>query len=68
MVGGSELIEAFYNEGFIDEFIVTLFPKILGSGVPLKTLHKAIKKDELIKKKSTDYGQGVLQEHYLVKK
>ena len=67
MVGGSELIEAFYKEGFIDEFIVTAFSAVLGDGIPLKSLENALKRDELIKIKTTDYGQGVIQEYYLVK-
>lgn len=67
MVGGSELIEAFYNEGRINEFIVTVFPNVLNKGVPLKTLEKALKADKLINVKSIDYGRGVSQEYYLVK-
>lgn len=67
MIGGSELIEAFYQEGFIDEFIVTLFPKVLEKGIPLKALENALKNEELIKSRSQDYGAGVIQEHYLVK-
>lgn len=67
MVGGSELIEAFYNKGFVDEFIVTVFPKILKAGIPFKTLQKALKADELSREKSIDYGSGVYQEYYTLK-
>lgn len=68
MVGGSELIEAFYDQGFVDEFIVTVFPKVLKAGIPFKTLQNALKADELIREKSIDYGSGVYQEHYKLKK
>ena len=67
MVGGSELIEAFYAQGKIDEFIVTVFPNILKNGIPLKTLRDALKRDELIKLHSIDFGDGVFQEHYIRK-
>jgi len=68
MVGGSELIEAFYDNGFLDEFIVTVFPKVLKEGIPFKTLKNALKADQLIREKSIDYGSGVYQEHYKLKK
>ncbi|HEV8051734.1 MAG TPA: dihydrofolate reductase family protein [Parachlamydiaceae bacterium] len=67
MVGGSELIEAFYTQGRIDEFIVTVFPKVLKKGIPLMTLTEALQRDELIKLNSTDFGDGVLQVHYIQK-
>lgn len=67
MVGGAELIEAFYTQGRIDEFIVTVFPNVLKNGIPLKTLRNALQKDELIKMHSTDFGDGVLQDHYIRK-
>ncbi len=34
MVGGADLIEAFYTKGRIDEFIITVFPCVLGKGIP----------------------------------
>lgn len=68
MVGGSELIEAFYGQGFVDEFIVTVFPNVLKSGIPFNTLQNALKADELVREKSIDYGSGVYQEHYKLKK
>ncbi len=67
MVGGSELIDAFYTQGRIDEFIVTIFPNVLKKGVQLKTLKDALKKDELINLHSTDFGSGVFQDHYIMK-
>lgn len=67
MVGGAELIEAFYSQGRIDEFILTVFPKVLENGISLKTLKDALQKDELIKLHSTDFGDGVFQDHYIKK-
>lgn len=35
LVGGSELTAAFLKGGFIDEFIISVVPVILGDGIPL---------------------------------
>ncbi|MFY4775367.1 dihydrofolate reductase family protein [Metabacillus sp. RGM 3146] len=35
MVGGSDLLDSFMKEKLIDEFIITITPHILGSGIPL---------------------------------
>ncbi|KGR74386.1 dihydrofolate reductase family protein [Ureibacillus sinduriensis] len=35
LVGGGELLQAFIQEEMVDEFIVTIAPTILGSGIPL---------------------------------
>ena len=35
MVGGGELLREFFKNNLIDEYIVTITPHILGSGVPL---------------------------------
>lgn len=67
IVGGAELVEAFYSQGRIDEFILTVFPKVLKSGIPLKTLKDALERDELTKLHSIDFGDGVLQDHYIRK-
>jgi dihydrofolate reductase len=64
LVGGSELINAFYKQGRIDEFIITVFPKVLNNGIPLDTLKNALLKDELVQMQSIEYGDGVLQNHY----
>lgn len=68
MVGGAELIEAFYREGRIDEYIITVFPNVLKKGISLKALKDALQKDELIKLPSIDFGDGVFQDHYIRKK
>lgn len=67
LVGGSDLIEAFYQKGRIDEFIVTVFPKVLGKGIPLKTLSDALQREELTKVDSIDFASGVFQENYTKK-
>lgn len=67
LVGGSELIEAFYRLGRIDEFIITIFPAILTKGIPLNTVQDALSRHELVKLASTNFGSGVLQDHYATK-
>lgn len=67
LVGGSELIDAFYAQGRIDEFIVTAFPSVLKKGIPLKTLSDALQKGELTKVHSIDFGSGVSQDNYMKK-
>ena len=67
MVGGAELIEAFYQQGRIDEFIITVFPNVLENGIPLNTLEIALEKGDLVKLHSIDYGSGVSQDHYILK-
>lgn len=67
IVGGSQLIDAFYTQGRIDEFIVTVFPAILKKGIPLQTLNDALSKHELIHGRSIDYGSGVFQNYYMGK-
>lgn len=35
LLGGSKLIESFQNDDLIDEYIITIIPIIIGSGIPL---------------------------------
>ena len=35
LLGGSKLIESFQNENLIDEYIITIIPVIIGTGIPL---------------------------------
>ena len=37
MVGGGAILDAFLQERLIDEWIITLTPHLLGSGIPLFT-------------------------------
>ncbi len=64
IVGGAELIDAFHVQGRIDEFIVTVFPAVLKSGIPLRTVKDGLEGDELIKLHSTVFGGEVFQNHY----
>jgi dihydrofolate reductase len=41
-VGGSEIIYAFLKHGLIDEFILSIHPVILGSGIPLIVRDRAL--------------------------
>lgn len=66
LVGGSELIEAFYQQGRIDEFIITVFPAVLKDGIALTTVENALKKDELVKLNTIDFSGGVRQDHYIM--
>ncbi|CAG9623230.1 dihydrofolate reductase family protein [Sutcliffiella rhizosphaerae] len=55
IVGGGELLHYFINENLIDEYIITVAPTILGSGIPLfKESEKQIKLELLGIK---NYGQ-----------
>lgn len=64
LVGVSELIEAFYTQGRIDDFIVTVFPNEVGKGIPLSALRGGLEQNEIAKLQSADYGSGVFQNHY----
>jgi dihydrofolate reductase len=35
LVGGGNVISSFINKGLVDEYIITIIPIILGSGIPL---------------------------------
>ena len=47
-MGGSEIITALLNAGLVDEFVVSIHPIILGSGIPL---FAGIKKQQRLKLK-----------------
>lgn len=65
MVGGAGILDAFVKEKLIDEYMITVSPHILGSGVPLfKNNNPEI---DLILVDTKRYGQFV-QSHYMVKK
>ncbi|QDQ02933.1 dihydrofolate reductase [Lysinibacillus fusiformis] len=65
MVGGAGILDAFMKENLIDEYIITITPHILGTGIPLfKEKNPQI---ELILINTKRYGQMV-QLHYKVKK
>ncbi len=48
LIGGSKVIDLFMQNYMIDEYIITIIPTILGSGIPLfntQTHIKSLKKD-----------------------
>ncbi|MDM5232807.1 dihydrofolate reductase family protein [Lysinibacillus pakistanensis] len=64
MIGGAGILDAFIKENLIDEYIITVTPHILGSGIPLfKVKNPQI---DLILIDTKRYGQFV-QMHYKVK-
>lgn len=65
MVGGGELLDAFLQERLIDEWIITITPHLLGSGIPLFKSPRPFENLRLLETKR--YGQMV-QLHYEVKK
>ena len=66
LVGGSDIISIFLNNGLLDEVIIYQHPVILGRGIPL---FKKIKKDVKLKfVKSRIYKSGLVQLNYEVLK
>jgi dihydrofolate reductase len=62
MMGGSEIIGAFLDEGEIDEFSIHVIPIFIGDGIPLmKPQHRSIPLKLLSTKKFAD---GVVHLHY----
>ena len=65
LVGGSEIVSVFLNEGLIDETIVSIHPVILGEGIPLfKNVQKEV---WLSLQKSVSFDSGLVQIHYTVR-
>jgi dihydrofolate reductase len=62
LVGGAELVAAFLDAGYIDEFIIHVVPKFIGAGIPLiHPRHRAI---PLTLLSSRAYSDGVVRLHY----
>jgi len=62
LVGGAQLITAFYTQGLINRYILTIVPKTLGSGT---SLPKPIWHEENMRKYDTQhYFDGVVQHYY----
>jgi dihydrofolate reductase len=62
LVGGANLINQFLQDNLIDEFIITIIPTFLGSGIPLFIENNIESQLKLLKMKS--YDSGVVQLHY----
>lgn len=66
MMGGSEIIASFLDEGEIDEFSMNLIPIFIGEGIPLiKPQHRSVPLKLLATRKFSD---GVVHLHYRVVK
>jgi dihydrofolate reductase len=59
LVGGAALISSFLNQNLIDEFILTLVPRLLGKGIPLCPELNSIYKLQLLEHKA--FKDGVVQ-------
>ncbi|MEH6945040.1 dihydrofolate reductase family protein [Bacillus sp. JJ722] len=64
MVGGASILDAFIKENLIDEYIITITPHILGSGIPLFTEKNP--QIDLILEDTKRFGQFI-QLYYKVK-
>ena len=65
LVGGSELVSAFFNYNFVDEIILSIIPVVLGKGIPLfKNINKETKLELM---KTTEYD-GLVELRYKVLK
>lgn len=66
MMGGSEIIAAFLDQGEIDQFSIHMIPVFIGQGIPLiKPQHRSIPLQLLATKRFSD---GVVHLHYRVMK
>jgi len=62
LVGGGQLVTSFAAKGLIDEMILTVFPILLGEGIPL---FLPFQKESSFKlKESKSYTNGIIQLHY----
>ncbi|MGY4691754.1 dihydrofolate reductase family protein [Salibacterium sp. K-3] len=64
LAGGGELLHSFIQEGLVDEFIITIAPTIIGSGIPL--FKEGNHQLDLVLKESKTFNQFITL-HYEVK-
>jgi dihydrofolate reductase len=62
LVGGGELIAGFINDYLIDEVIITIVPRILGTGIPLFKPNRT--EVSMVFKYEKSYLNGVIQLSY----
>lgn len=65
LVGGAELVQSFQHYGLIDEFIISIHPVILGSGIPL--FRSPSPSSRLILVDCTTFLTGLVQLTYMKK-
>ncbi len=63
LVGGSSLITSFYNQGLIDEYIMTIFPQQFGGGV--KCPKAILDQVGIVAIDSKQFNDGVEQRYLL---
>ncbi len=64
MVGGADILDLFLKNRLVDEFIITLIPTLLGSGIPL---FKPNNPELMLQLERTDQFGQMVQLHYKVK-
>jgi dihydrofolate reductase len=62
LVGGSELIQSFVQCDLIDEYVISVHPVILGSGIPL--FRSPLPTQKLIYRDCTSFDTGLVQMTY----
>ena len=62
LVGGSELAQAFAQADLIDEYVISIHPVILGSGIPL--FRSPLPTQKLLFRDSTTFDTGLVQLSY----
>lgn len=67
LVGGSQIIHYFMQQGFVDELILSIHPIILGSGIPLIVNDSSLETALELKNVKT-YDSGLLQVVYDINK
>ncbi|MBI4019458.1 MAG: dihydrofolate reductase [Candidatus Aenigmarchaeota archaeon] len=65
LVGGSSIIAEFMKHNLIDDFIITIVPTLLGSGIPL--FQAGFKEQALAVKDVKHFPSGLVQAHYVRK-
>lgn len=63
--GGAETIDLFRRLGLIDEYVISILPVLLGSGLPL--FQSGDLEEELILMEAKSFSTGLVQLHYRCK-
>lgn len=61
IVGGGKVASSFMARGLVDEYILTLIPIILGTGI---SLYQAVPEQKLNLVKTKSYASGAVELHY----
>ena len=63
LMGGGKLAASFHSAGLISRFIISVFPVLLGSGIPLLAPHSS-REDSLRLVEAKPFGSGVVELTY----